>query len=215
MFLGDTTYRFNQSNGKYIGMYDLKQKGQRGSYGMMKKIRKGKNKLKQWDGQYFNFADPVNDPEDIRNGTINKLVFVSEKDIQSMMKEQGAFNSGKLNFARGSQGGGNFDYSFTILPQKYPKTNFNGVTMKSNSLFLPKGDHTAHNFMNFGNYLRGATGYTVGFDYGTLQLGAETNSLLNSRRNGYPSQLDSKDDQRSIKLGIYHAEINYYRMLWK
>ncbi|WAC15439.1 RHS repeat-associated core domain-containing protein [Dyadobacter pollutisoli] len=126
--------------------------------------------------QNYDFADPLADPKDIRNGTITTLTFVSEKDIQAMMGGQGAFGSGKLNFGWESQGGGDFDYSFTILPKKYPDANFDDNTMKSNSLFLPSGDNTAHNLMNFGNYLWAATGYTVGFSYGGLQVGAHANS---------------------------------------
>ena len=212
---GDTTYRFDNNTGAYLGMFDLDAAGQTGSYGTTKTIGKGENKQEIWDGQYFNFADPTNDPQDIRDGTINKLVLVSEEDMQSLMDEQGAFESGKLNFGWESQGGGDFDYSFTILPKKYPDANFDGNTMKSKSLFLPEGDNTAHNFMNFGNYLWGATGYTVGFNYAGLQAGAHANSLLNSRRNGYPAQWDSKDDQRSIIKGVYHAQTHNYRKLKK
>jgi hypothetical protein len=209
---GDTTYRFDQQ-GKYLGMYDLDAAGQVGSYGTTKTIGKGKDKQEIWDGQYFNFADPVNDSKGIRDGSIDRLVFVSEKDMQSMLDEQGAFESGKLNFGIESFGGGDFDYSFTALPKKYPEANFDGEN--SNSLFLPEGDNTAHNFMNFGNYLWGATGNIVGFDYGGLQTGAHANSLLNSRRNGYPAQRDSKDDQRSIIKGIYHSQTHNYRKLRK
>lgn len=211
---GDTTYRFDQQ-GIYLGMYDLDATGQRGSYGSTKTIGNGKDKQEVWDGQSFNLADPVNDSKDIRDGTINKLVFVSENDMQTMLDEQGAFESGKLDFGWESQGGRDFDYSFTILPKKYPDAKFDGNTMKSNSLFLPEGDNTAHNFMNFGNYLWGATGNTVGFDYAGLLTGAHINSVVNSRRNLYPSQLDSKDDQRSIKKGIYHAQTHNYRSLKK
>lgn len=165
--------------------------------------------------KFVDFTDPENDAKDIADGTINKIVFVSEKEMQSMMKEQGAFESGKLNFGWESQGGGDFDYSFTVLPKKYPDAKFDSNTMKSNSLFLPEGDCTAHNFMNFGNYLWGATWYSVGFNYAGLQVGAHANNLLNSRRNGYPAQWDSKDDQRSIIKGIYHAQTHNYRKLWK
>ena len=42
--LGDTTYRFNQSNGKYVGMFDTDATGQIGSYGASKTIGKGKSK---------------------------------------------------------------------------------------------------------------------------------------------------------------------------
>ncbi len=68
-------------------------------------------------------------------------------------------------------------------------------------LFLVAGDNTAHNHMNFGNYLWAASGYSLGFDFSTLQLAAQANSLVNSRANGYDSQLDSKDDLIRNKLG--------------
>ena len=165
--------------------------------------------------KFFDFADPENDAKDIDNGTINKLVSVSEKEMQSMLDEQGAYESGKLNFAWESLGGGNFDYSFSKLTKEYPNASFNKKTMKSNSLFLPEGDNTAHNFMNFGNYLWGATGYTVGLGFGELQAGAHLNSKINPNRNGYPSQWDSKDDQRSIIKGAYHAQTQNYRKLRK
>ncbi|MCL2598220.1 MAG: RHS repeat-associated core domain-containing protein [Paludibacter sp.] len=160
--------------------------------------------------RFVDFADPVNDVADIENGTINKLVFVSEKDIQSTLQKQGAFDANVFSFAWNSQGNKNFDYSFDILPKLYPDANFNMSTQKSNSLFLPEGDYTAHNFMNYGNYLWGATGYTVGLGYGELQLGAHLYTRTVSRRDGNATW-DSKDDQRSIILGAYHAQQHNYR----
>lgn len=74
---------------------------------------------------FVDFADPEKDAQDIDDGTINKLVFVGEKEMQSMMKEQGAFESGKLNFGWESQGGGDFDYSYSVLREKYPDAKFN------------------------------------------------------------------------------------------
>lgn len=163
--------------------------------------------------KYYDFADPVNDTKDIENKVITKVVFISDKQIKSMLNSQGAFESEIFNFVWESQGGGDFDYSFTVLPNIYPNANFNGS--QSNSLFIPEGDYMAHNFMNFGNYLWGATGYKVGFVYGELQLGAHFNSLFNSARNGYPSQWDSKDDQRSIIKGAFNAQTHDYRSLRK
>ncbi len=165
--------------------------------------------------KFVDFADPEKDAQDIDDGTITKLVFVGEREIQSMIREQGAFESGKLNFGWESQGGKAFDYSYSVLRLKYPDAKFNPQNMTSNFLFLPEGDNTAHNFMNFGNYLWGATGYIIGFDYFGLQAGAQLNSLLNSSRNGYPTQWDSKDDQRSIIKGIHHAQTHNYRKLRK
>ena len=208
---GDTTYRFNINTGEYLGMYDLNQTGQYGSYGYTETAGYGENKYEYWKGETFNFADPVNDAKDIRDGIITQLVFVRDEEMVSILRNQGAFEVGKLGFVKESTGGGDFDYSFSILPNYYPEANFNPVTMKSNSLFLPEGDYTAHNFMNFGNYLWGMTGSVVGFSYAILQAGAHANSLLNSDRNGYESQLDSKDDQLSIKKGIIHSNNKNYR----
>ncbi len=160
---------------------------------------------------FKSFADPIEDAKDIDNGLITQYISVSNKEIQSILESQGAFSSNMASFGWESQGGHNFDYSYSVLPYKYPHAEFNKKTMKSNALFLPEGDHTVHNFMNFGNYLWGATGYTVGWSYAQLQIGAHLNSRLNSKRNGYPPQWDSKDDQRSIVLGIFRAQNNNYR----
>ncbi|MCT3892165.1 RHS repeat-associated core domain-containing protein, partial [Elizabethkingia anophelis] len=159
----------------------------------------------------YTFADPKEDSKQIELGIINKIVFVPENDIVGMLKEQGAFKSGKLNFIWESQGGGDFDYSYSVLPNKYNEASPDPLNNYSTALFLPEGDSTAHNQMNFGNYLWGATGYTVNFGYGGLQIGAHLNSRFNSRRNGYTPQWDSKDDQRSIVLGAHHAAKNNYR----
>jgi hypothetical protein len=155
----------------------------------------------------------VADHQDIRNVAITSVTFVSEEDIQAMMSDQGAFESGKANFAWESQGGKDFVYSNTIMIKKYPGANYNGTS--SNTLFLPNGESTAHNFMNFGNYLWGATGYTVGFGYGESQAGAHANSLLDPGRNGYQSQWDSRDDQGSIIKGVFRSQSHGYRKLRK
>lgn len=157
------------------------------------------------------FADPESDPEAIDNGKINQLVFVSEEEIISIMESQGAFDTDMIDFINESQGGGRFDYSYSALKDLYGVTYLSGGIIQSETLFLPEGDFTAHNLMNFGNYLWGATGYVVGMSYFTLQGGAQINSIVNAKRNGYKSQWDSRDDQRSIRLGVFHAETNRYR----
>ncbi|MBQ3740194.1 MAG: hypothetical protein II856_03220 [Bacteroidales bacterium] len=208
---GDTTYRFNRNTGEYIGMYDINQAGQYGSYGHTKSTGYGEDKHEYWEGRKFYFADPVNDAKDIRDGIITELIFVRDEEMVSILRNQGAFEVGKIGFVKASTGGGSFDYSFSSLSKYYPDANFDPSTMKSNCLFLPEGDQTAHNYMNFGNYLWGMTGYVVGFNYATLQSGAHANSLLSPSRNGYKPQLDSQDDQLSIKKGIFHSTNNNYR----
>ena len=90
-------------------------------------------------------------------------------------------------------------------------TNYYG----KNNLFIVEGETTAHNYMNFGNYLWGATGYSIGIPSFILKIGAHYNSLFNSKMNGYPSSFDSPDDQVSIKLGARHAKEFKYRLLQK
>ncbi|MCT2408267.1 RHS repeat-associated core domain-containing protein [Chryseobacterium antibioticum] len=191
-------------------------------------VRTEKNKLsdrfvvensKSGSKQYYSFADPINDPKDIANGIITNYIFVSKTAIASMLRSQGAFNSNNknsyINFYTESKGGGKFDYSYSILPLEYYGQ---GVSMTpldpktpSHVLFLPEGDRVVHNHMNFGNYLWGASGYTLGFSFSTLQMAAHLNSKINSNTNGYKSQWDSKDDQYSIVLGAYYSMKNRFR----
>ena len=162
--------------------------------------------------RFVDFADPENDPQSIDNGEIDELVFVGEDEILSMMNDAGTFETGKINFIKDSRGDKPFDYSYKVLPKKYNVINDDDTGLvRSNQLFLPEGDHTAHNLMNFGNYLWGATGYTVGLGRLVLQGGAHFNSVFGARFNGYESQLDSKDDQLSIRLGARRAKSNNYR----
>ena len=86
----------------------------------------------------------------------------------------------------------------------------NGRSLQSKALFLPEGEKTVHNLMNFGNFLWGAAGYTLGYEAIVLQAGAHFNSLFNPRANGYLPQFDSKDDQLSIRLGVNFAKKNKF-----
>ena len=159
--------------------------------------------------RFVDFADPENDPQSIDNGEINELVFVGEDEIVSMMNDAGAFETGMLNFI--TQSHQKFDYSYSVIKKRYNVTSKDGGIITSNQLFLPEGDDTAHNLMNFGNYLWGATGYTVGFSRLILQGGAHLNSILSPDKNGYKRQWDSKDDQLSIRLGARRAKSNNYK----
>ena len=77
-------------------------------------------------------------------------------------------------------------------------------------------DGVAHNHMNFGNFLFGAAGKALGLTLFELQMGAHYNSLANPDKNGYKRQLDSSDDQFSIRMGVKHAnKHNYKRMYYK
>lgn len=88
-------------------------------------------------------------------------------------------------------------------------------------------DNMAHNHMNFGNFLYGAGGATLGVHLVALKIGAHVNSRFSTdsngnritsegsdyKANGYKPQWDSRDDQRSIKAGYYYARKRGYRRL--
>ena len=156
----------------------------------------------------IHFADPENDSNSIINGEINKLVVVSEDEILMYLNIQGAFSSSYLTFIEESigksknntRGSGRFDYAFSVLNKYYSS---NGARQ---NLYLPEGESMAHNYYNFGNYLWGATGAVVGYPQIVLEIGANINSLFGGKTNGYPAQLDSEDDQRSIIQGYRHIK---------
>jgi RHS repeat-associated protein len=169
--------------------------------------------------QNYSFADPEGDTQQIRDGIINKIIFVEQSEIKDMLSNQGAFNPENkdnwLNFYKKSKGGQDFDYSFSVIPSLYGADGASSNPLKkpSSLLFLPKGDNMVHNHMNFGNYLWAASGFTLGFSSQTLQRGGHVNSLINPRSNHYSPQWDSEDDQRSIIKGANYSRKNGFRRI--
>ncbi|MFA7103330.1 MAG: RHS repeat-associated core domain-containing protein, partial [Bacteroidales bacterium] len=160
--------------------------------------------------QKFKFGDPKNDVNDLKSGKINRVQFVQESEIKSMLSKAGAFD--KENKVANSdsrydyinqegKGGGKFDFAVTGIPNQYSDYN--------QSLFLVDG--VAHNRFNFGNFLFGAAGKALGLTSFELRAGAHYNSVFNSSTNGYKPQLDSRDDQRSIRMGVRHANQHDYK----
>ncbi len=163
--------------------------------------------------QNFFFADPANDYKDIKDGKLNKIVFVKETEITKMLSNAGAFDAknktynnsddNRYNYIlKQGKGLGVLDFYSKGMPEMYGATIYN-------SLFLI--DNTAHNPQNFGNFLFGAAGKSLGFYAIELLLGAHYNSLFNSETNGYKPQFDSWDDQKSIFLGTMHALYKNYK----
>jgi RHS repeat-associated protein len=171
----------------------------------------------------FSFADPKNDVAQIESGIINKLVVVKEEEeIQLMMVSSRAINKKNRTenkpiierydyIMKEGTGGGKLDFSYSQIPSVFPGASPDPNNTPSSLIFLT-GD-VAHNQMNFGNFLFGAAGYSLGLSIPELLTGAHYNSLnLNrSGKNGYNPQFDSLDDQYSILLGVGHARENNYR----
>ena len=168
--------------------------------------------------QKFRFADPKNDVNDLKAGNINRIHFVQESEIISMLSKAGAFTKENKTYnnslrdrysfiERESQSFGKFDFAVTGIPAQYYNLNV------SETLFLING--TAHNRFNFGNFLWGAGGRALGLTQFELQAGAHRHSLGSPERTGYDRrQFDSRDDQRSIRMGVRHANRRGYRNMF-
>ena len=176
--------------------------------------------------QSFKFADPKHDVADLKEGNINRVQFVQESEIISMLSKAGAFDQENKvsNLSSGSRydyiktegmGGGKFDFSYNKvigIPAHYPDVSTKPLKQSSKMLFLIDG--VAHNHMNYGNFLYGAAGKALGLSVLELQMGAQWNSLSHPSSNDYPSQFDSRDDQKSIRLGVRHANQHGYKDMY-
>ena len=163
----------------------------------------------------FYFADPIHDVAGLKSGELTKLQIVNESDILTMLNKAGAFDDSKNThnvallvrykyILKEGKGLGNLDFaeSATGMGSIYGLDTYNSLYMVGNVAYNPR---------NFGNFLFGAAGVSLGYLPLELLLGAHYNSLVNfSTNGGYKPQLDSKDDQISIILGIIHAYLNQY-----
>ncbi len=166
--------------------------------------------------QKFKFADPKSDVQHLKEGKIYRVQFVQESEIISMLSKAGAFS--KENKTANShsrygyileegKGHGKFDFAANMsggIPSHYSDV--------SQSLFLVDG--VAHNHFNYGNFLFGAAGRALGLTLLELKAGAHYNSLFNSETNAYESQLDSRDDQFSIRMGVKYANKHGYKNMY-
>ena len=171
----------------------------------------------------FKFADPKNDVKDLKNGTLQKIQFVEEKDVVSMLSKAGVFDE-KNKTANNTlldrysyvlhegKGGHKMDFSYNAIPDQYEGVSTDPLDAPSPVLFLIDG--VAHNHMNFGNFLFGAGGKASGLTSFELRMGAQINSIFNPGSNNYKPQFDSNDDQFSIRMGVRHARQHHYKEMY-
>ncbi|WP_026977134.1 RHS repeat-associated core domain-containing protein [Flavobacterium tegetincola] len=184
------------------------------------KSKKGKTTVYEYSNAInFDFADPESDSKAIKDGAITHLIIVTDKKIGDILGEAGALdskNKDSWNYLKKEGiGGGKLDFSVGAIPNNFGGASASQFGKYTPYLFLPYGSNTAHNHFNFGNFLFGASGSAMGFSAGTLMAGAHYNSLKNSDSNGYSPQLDSADDQRSIKAGVeYSTQHQFGNRTW-
>ena len=171
----------------------------------------------------FKFADPKNDVKDLKNGTLQKIQFVEEKDVVSMLSKAGVFDE-KNKTANNTlldrysyvlhegKGGHKMDFSYNAIPDQYEGVSTDPLDAPSPVLFLIDG--VAHNHMNFGNFLFEAGGKALGLTSFELRMGAQFNSIFNPGSNNYKPQFDSNDDQFSIRMGVRHARQHHYKEMY-
>ena len=154
----------------------------------------------------FEFADPINDPQAIDDGNINKVLFVTDDQISQILKESGVTEDKnrqnrysyvyRESNASNIQGNGYMDY---VVTGQYKGAN---ISNYDNCLFLTNtnGRKVAHNTYNFGNFLWGAGTAALDIPYPAVKIGSNLNNFFNDPYSRW--HFDAKDDQLSIKLGF-------------
>lgn len=219
---GDTVARFTW-DGKYIGWIDDGQEYWIGRRENAIANKDENGKIVSYSHEKFEFADPVHDPQLLKDGIVTHLVFVYETNIKQMLKNAEVFDpshqgpiDGYYFLDKEGQGGGKLDFSLTQIPSfkwnynQKVSIDYSAVNNRTDAFFYVKSQKTAYNHFNFGNFMFGASGEAVGYSLSVLLIGAHKNSIQNSKKNGYKSQIDSFDDQMSIARGYQFAlEHNY------
>lgn len=191
----DDIYVFDES-GNYS--YKIKQEGEH------------VGRVEGENGFDFKFVDPENDPKDIEKGYITKIKVAGDEEISSRLDDSGVNEKenqdNKFIYAlkEGSVKGAIIaedvfgDDSGSSQMDYFKKSSYNGEKIDFNTLYVTKtkSGTYAHNDFNYGNFLWGAGMKTLGFSKLTARIGAHVNSVMTG------DGLDSKDDQKSIKIGI-------------
>lgn len=200
---GDSTFRFD-SNGKYLGLFDIDQSGIRGVIGY-KISYNDKNNTSQtmfMPTLNFTFNDPTFDVNQLSNMNVGDQVItiLTEKNMNALMENSDIFSSDaqgfidRYRFALNEFNGGKMDYS-----QRYFTHAFN-VSFQEDGVggFIIFGNSPqAYNLMDAGNFMWGQSMKNMGFYYSTAQLGSQFNENFH----------DASGDQRAIRAG-YHYQIN-------
>lgn len=202
-YLGDTTYRFN-SDGVYVGMYDLDQSGIRGSVGNFSTVKDAKGKsIEQWNSSTsFSFNDPELDQVQLNSMEVGKvgLQFVSDEEVNDIMGNSGIESKwfvGRWVFA-GTESGSGSDFGdgnkMDFGVQYLGGQPGGGDGDAHGGFFIFGNQRTAHNAMDGGNWLWGHAMSRLGFDYSSAQIGSQSNESFKN----------PKGDQKAIRSGFHH-----------
>ena len=151
------------------------------------------------------FADPKNDPGTVDGSS--HVIIVSDEQIASLLEKSGVNNAENQGLIRGTKylsresdngslfGNGQMDYIGNGTNMIEPENVFY-ITYTTKDKFV------AHNGYNFGNFLWGAGASALKIPLIEAIIGSNYYAI---KRHG---ELDSRDDQYSIKIG-YHWHRDY------
>lgn len=153
----------------------------------------------------FQFNDPSNDVQAIKNGEITNIAIATDAMVNGEMEKSGVNSADpKKGFTyakQNSEAGGKMDYGMQ-------------PNLLKNTFYLRNG--SAYNVGDFGNYLWGRGMAQLEVDLALTTIGAHYNHILNGRIRrqdqtskydfgpgtyGSPGLFDSKNDQRAIING--------------
>ena len=161
----------------------------------------------------FSFADPINDPDAVKNGSISRVCKVEDADIIEKLQKANVFDVKPrsylskflylANHSNASKNVGNLDFVIS-----------SGIDL--GTLYIVENSKSknprniAHNAYNFGNLLWGASSRILGVTLPQALIGAHVNNFLfdheNAGKKFWQRKFDSKDDQRSIRQGYLWAK---------
>ncbi len=164
---------------------------------------------------FFRFADPENDPKLVESKEFTGLHFVSDTEIDNALWNSGVQDlhiaewyllvesNSKINNGQAKMdyvSTANFDRGEKQLCGTDAMIEYQAGIVSSTTLYLTyskSAGYVAHNSYNFGNFLWGAGACELGCSLAEAVYGAHLNNYVFD----HPGELDSADDQFSIKCG--------------
>ncbi|PSL26374.1 DUF6443 domain-containing protein [Chitinophaga ginsengisoli] len=162
------------------------------------------------EGKTFEFNDPTEDVQAIKNGKIDRVTVMSDEMVERQLDRSGVWSpeaqANPMRFANKSGRQGAMDYGVRGIQAN---------DLQTNTFYIREG--LAYNVGDLGNYLFGRGTAELGISLATASMGGHINNMVNGRRdhtpyydfgpgtNGSPGIFDSKSDQRAIHRGYANS----------
>jgi hypothetical protein len=207
---GDTTYRFNNKDGRFLGMVDLNVKGIRGSTGSYttQKDVNGKEFQAWQPSNNFSFNDDATDRSQLNSLQIGQkgITFVNDENINWVMnksdiKHRSLFSRWDYALSESTDERMDFNLRYTLPSQELDPKDVNYDVKafdKIGGLMLFGDQKVAYNLNDAGQFLWGQAMNRLGFSYSSAKIGSE----LFAR--GFEFSWDAEADQKAIREGFHY-----------